>query len=191
MRPRMRPRMRRRRARVSKRESSLPILVGLTFGLLAFAALAILGYVFFAKEGASEAHPDLRPAAPIRTAAAPVVPDAPRGIPDEADDGMLDDDDLSDPPLPPADPREKQARAQAVKTLEARIGRDRMKELAQQLEEQEFELRERLGENEAFFEALEQAQAAFCQAHALTEVERDALEDEAIRAGWLRPFAGD
>lgn len=81
--------------------------------------------------------------------------------------------------------RARAERAEALRALQARFNEEQLKDLAQASEELEAKMRNEFGEAPELYEALAKAWAEHCAQHKITEVERDALEDEALRRGWL------
>ncbi|MBI5366490.1 MAG: hypothetical protein HZA54_05605 [Planctomycetes bacterium] len=94
-----------------------------------------------------------------------------------------------DPPRPSAAPVEvptPESRRLAA-ALRRRFPEAELKAMAQQSVAAEDAARAEHGETEEAYAAMQAAWAELCKAKGITEEERQALEDEAIRSGWIAP----
>ena len=85
-----------------------------------------------------------------------------------------------EPPAAAAEPR-------LIDELRSRLGEEKLREIAQQSVSIEDRAREDLSESEAAYARMADEWATLCQEQGISEAERDAIEDEAIRQGWLSP----
>ncbi|MBI3272171.1 MAG: hypothetical protein HYZ53_24475 [Planctomycetes bacterium] len=74
-----------------------------------------------------------------------------------------------------------------VAALRARMSEEALRELARRSVAIEDAARAELGESEEAYERMAAEWAELCKSSGITEEERQALEDEAIRASWLPP----
>ena len=72
-----------------------------------------------------------------------------------------------------------------LKALRARFDEEALRGIALRSLAVEDEAREALGETEEAYAQMQRGWAALCQELRISEAERDALEDEALRRGWL------
>jgi len=95
-------------------------------------------------------------------------------------------------PTPPAPGHSEPPAAAApeprlIDELRSRLGEEKLREIAQQSVSIEDRAREDLSESEAAYARMADEWATLCQEQGISEAERDAIEDEAIRQGWLSP----
>lgn len=98
---------------------------------------------------------------------------------DNADDIQPKSDGLAD------------SRKQLLLALRKRFSEDQLQTIAEESVRIENEARQNHGETEAAYAAMAAGWAKLCKAKGMTEEERDALEDEAIRKEWLPPLTED
>lgn len=97
----------------------------------------------------------------------------------------------SDSPTPPP-PGLRRLPAAATESrlideLRNRLGEEKLREIARRSVSIEDRARENLGESEAAYARMAADWAALCQELGISEAHREAIEDEAIRQGWLSP----
>lgn len=86
---------------------------------------------------------------------------------------------------------EAQKRLDLIKDLRARFAEGDLKLMARASLKIEKRAREDLGETEAAYERMDQEWAKLCKEKGITEAERDALEDEALRQNWIQPLKNE
>lgn len=147
--------------------------------LAALALLALIAggaFVFFQGHAAPSAEPspvvipdDEGPEKPVTASRDP------QGEPEE---------EPLDESLPPAQPSEAAARRALVAGLRARFSEPQLKAIARGSVTIEAGIRAQYGDSELAYEKMAEAWAKHCEKCGISEAERDALEDEAIRKGW-------
>lgn len=84
-----------------------------------------------------------------------------------------------------------QARLELVKGLRARFEVGDLKLIARASLKIEKRAREAHGETDAAYEKMDEDWAKLCKEKGITEAERDALEDEALRQRWIQPLKNE
>lgn len=86
---------------------------------------------------------------------------------------------------------EAKKRRELVKKLRERFDETELKFIARSSLKVEKRAIEELGESDAAYEKMDEEWAKLCKEKGITEEERDALEDEALRQAWIKPLLGD
>ncbi|MDF1660593.1 MAG: hypothetical protein P1V97_02390 [Planctomycetota bacterium] len=86
---------------------------------------------------------------------------------------------------------EAQKRLSLVKGLRARFAESDLKLMVRASLKIEKRAREDLGETDAAYEKMDADWAKLCKEKGISEAERDALEDEALRQAWIQPLKND